>query len=80
MQLVLTQAKSPNIRVPTVLTLDGAVQALEPYAELVVGNARHLSKVPRRKTNVVDSEWIAELLRHGLIRKSFIPPLPICAT
>ncbi len=49
-------------------------KALEPYAELVVGNARHLSKVPGRKTDMLDSEWLAELLRHGLIRKSFIPP------
>lgn len=52
-------------------------KALEPYAELVVGNAQHLSKVPGRKTDVLDSEWLAELLRHGLIHKSFIPPPPI---
>lgn len=52
-------------------------KALEPHVELVVGNARHLSKVPGRKTDVLDSEWLAELLRHGLIRKSFIPPPPI---
>lgn len=42
--------------------------------ELVVGNARHIAKVPGRKTDVKDAEWIAQLLRHGLIRKSFVPP------
>ena len=52
-------------------------KALEPHVELVVGNARHLSKVPGRKTDVLDSEWLAELLRHGLIKRSFIPPPPI---
>ena len=52
-------------------------KALEPYVEVVVGNAQHLAKVPGRKTDVLDSEWLAELLRHGLIRKSFIPPPPI---
>ncbi len=50
---------------------------LEGSVELVVGNAQHLSKVPGRKTDVLDSEWLAELLRHGLIKKSFIPPPPI---
>jgi transposase len=44
--------------------------------ELVVGNARHMKNVPGRKTDVKDSEWIADLLRHGLIRKSFVPPKP----
>lgn len=52
-------------------------KVLEPHFELVVGNARHLSKVPGRKTDVLDSEWLAELSRHGLIKKSFIPPPPI---
>ena len=44
---------------------------------LVVGNARHIKKVPGRKTDVLDSEWIAQLLRHGLIKSSFVPPKPI---
>jgi transposase len=44
---------------------------------LVVANARHIKKVPGRKTDVLDSEWIAQLLRHGLIKSSFVPPKPI---
>ena len=47
---------------------------LEGHFELVVGNASHIKNVPGRKTDVKDAEWIAELLRHGLIRKSFVPP------
>lgn len=50
---------------------------LEGSFELVVGNARHIKNVPGRKTDVKDSEWIAQLLRHGLIAKSFVPPKPI---
>jgi len=44
--------------------------------ELVVGNAQHIRNVPGRKTDMKDSEWIAILLRHGLIRKSFVPSQP----
>lgn len=47
--------------------------ALEDNFELVVGNATHIKNVPGRKTDVKDSEWIADLVRHGLIRKSFVP-------
>jgi transposase len=50
---------------------------LEGDFELVVGNAHHIKNVPGRKTDVKDSEWIADLLRHGLIAKSFVPPKPI---
>lgn len=50
---------------------------LEGAFELVVGNAHHIKNVPGRKTDVKDSEWIADLLRHGLISKSFVPPKPI---
>jgi transposase len=42
--------------------------------ELVVGNAQHMKNVPGRKTDVKDAEWIAKLVRFGLIRKSFVPP------
>jgi transposase len=41
--------------------------------ELLVVNAQHIKAVPGRKTDVKDSEWIADLLRHGLLRGSFIP-------
>jgi transposase len=39
----------------------------------VLANARHVARVPGRKTDVKDAEWLAELLRHGLIRGSFVP-------
>ena len=50
---------------------------LEGEFELIVGNAQHIKNVPGRKTDVRDSEWIAQLVRHGLIAKSFVPPPPI---
>jgi transposase len=42
--------------------------------ELLVTNARHMKNVPGKKTDIKDSEWIATLLRAGLLRASFIPP------
>lgn len=50
---------------------------LEQDFELIVGNAQHIKNVPGRKTDTKDAEWIADLVRHGLIRKSFVPPKPI---
>lgn len=47
---------------------------LEGHFDLTVGNAHHIKNVPGRKTDVKDAEWIAQLIRHGLIRKSFVPP------
>lgn len=41
--------------------------------EFLVVNAQHIKAVPGRKTDVKDAEWIAKLLRHGLLRASFIP-------
>jgi transposase len=52
-------------------------RVLEGAFELIVGNAHHIKNVPGRKTDIKDSEWIADLLRHGLIRPSFVPPPPI---
>jgi transposase len=46
---------------------------LEGQFELLVANAYHIKTVPGRKTDVKDAEWIADLLRHGLLRGSFIP-------
>jgi transposase len=46
---------------------------LEGHFELVVTNAAHMKAVPGRKTDVADAHWIADLLRHGLLRASFIP-------
>jgi transposase len=46
---------------------------LEGSFELVLANARHIKAVPGRKTDVRDCEWIADLLRHGLLSGSFVP-------
>lgn len=46
---------------------------LEDIFELLVVNAQHIKAVPGRKTDVKDAEWIADLLRHGLLRGSYIP-------
>jgi transposase len=52
----------------------------EPDAlEVVLVNARHVKNVPGRKTDVKDSEWLAQLLECGLLRGSFIPPKEIAA-
>jgi transposase len=50
---------------------------LEEHFELVLANAQHIRNVPGRKTDVNDATWIADLLAHGLIRSSFVPPAPI---
>ena len=49
---------------------------LEGSFEILVVNAQHIKNVPGRKTDVKDAEWIAQLLQHGLLRGSLIPPLP----
>ena len=49
---------------------------LEGNFEVLLVNAQHMHQVPGRKTDVKDSEWLADLLRHGLVRGSFIPPEP----
>ncbi len=49
---------------------------LESSFEVWLLNAQHIQAVPGRKTDVRDAEWIADLLRHGLVRPSFIPPRP----
>ncbi len=48
---------------------------LEGNFEVMLVNARHIKAVPGRKTDIKDSQWIAELLQHGLLRASFIPPI-----
>jgi transposase len=48
---------------------------LENNFEVLLVNAQHIKAVPGHKTDVKDSEWIADLLRHGLLKASFIPPL-----
>ncbi len=50
---------------------------LEEGRTVVLVNPQHMKAVPGRKTDVKDSEWLADLLRHGLLKASFIPPQPI---
>jgi transposase len=50
---------------------------LEEAMECWLLNAQHLRKVPGRKTDVADAEWICKLVEHGLVRPSFVPPPPI---
>jgi len=50
---------------------------LEESFELVLANAQHVKNVPGRKSDVNDAMWLADLLAHGLIRGSFVPPAPI---
>lgn len=49
---------------------------LEETFQVLVVNAKHVKHVPGRKTDVKDSEWLAELMLHGLLVASFIPPKP----
>src|SRR6266540_521696 len=48
---------------------------LENNFAVIIVNAQHISKVPGRKTDQSDAEWIAELMQYGLLKASFIPPL-----
>lgn len=50
---------------------------LEGVLDVTLVNAKHVKAVPGRKTDVRDCEWLADLLRHGLLKASFIPPLEI---
>jgi transposase len=50
---------------------------LEGHAELVLANAAHIRNVPGRKSDVNDAVWIADLLAHGLVRSSLVPPMQI---
>lgn len=56
---------------PVYAVLEGA------ELEIIVANAQQIKKVPGHKTDVKDAEWIADLLCHGLLRPSFVPPYPI---
>lgn len=50
---------------------------LEDGRTIILVNPQHMRAVPGRKTDVKDAEWLADLLRHGLLKASFIPPQPI---
>jgi transposase len=49
---------------------------LEDRFTLLLANAQHVQQVPGRKSDLRDAEWLAQLLRHGLVRASFVPPRP----
>ena len=55
----------------------GVWHVLEPEFTLLLANAGHIKGVPGRKSDVNDAMWIADLLAHGLMRGSFVPPTPI---
>jgi len=50
---------------------------LEDAFELMLVNARHVKQCPGRKTDVLDAQWLCQLLEAGLLRASFVPPKPI---
>jgi transposase len=50
---------------------------LESDFTLILANAMHIRNIPGRKSDMNDATWIADLLAHGLIRSSFVPPAPI---
>jgi len=50
---------------------------LEGGVHVILVNAEHIKQVPGRKTDVKDCQWIAQLLQHGLLKASFVPPEPI---
>jgi transposase len=50
---------------------------LEGHCQVILVNAEHIKQVPGRKTDVKDCAWIAQLLQHGLLKASFVPPEPI---
>jgi transposase len=50
---------------------------LESGVHVMLVNAEHIKQVPGRKTDVKDCQWIAQLLQHGLLKASFVPPQPI---
>src|SRR5215207_9925600 len=50
--------------------------ALEDRFELWLCNAHHVKNVPGRKTDMTDAEWLADVVAHGMVRPSFVPPPP----
>jgi transposase len=52
---------------------------LEPHVTVVLANPAHVKAVPGRKSDVRDSEWLLDLMQHGLIQASFVPEAPIRA-
>jgi transposase len=57
--------------------LEARLLLLEDDFELLLVNAQHVKNVPGRKTDVQDAQWLCQLLEHGLVRSSYVPPKPI---
>ncbi len=55
----------------------GVWNILEEGCQILLVNPQHLKAVLGRKTDVKDSEWLADLHRHGLLKASFVPPEPV---
>lgn len=53
------------------------LRLLEKGRTIILVNAQHMKAAPAHKTDIKESEWIADGLRHGLLKASFIPPAPI---
>jgi Transposase len=68
--------KTAGLKGPDRVSLRPYWNLLEGEFELLLVNAHHVKQVPGRKTDVKDCEWLADLLRHGLLRASFVPPRP----
>lgn len=74
----LLEAGCPTVAIESTGVYWKAVyNVLEGVCEVMLVNAQHVKQVPGRKTDVKDCEWLADLLRHGLLKASFIPPAPI---
>jgi transposase len=75
----LTDARCPTVALEsTGVYWKPVFNVLEPAGlEVVLVNAQHVKNVPGRKTDVKDAEWLATLLRVGLLRSSFVPPQEI---
>ncbi len=58
---------------PIYYGLEGVIE------ELWLVNASHVKRVPGRKTDMSDAEWLADVAAHGMVRPSFVPPPPIRA-
>ena len=50
---------------------------LEDHLKVILGNAQRMKNVPGRKTDMKDAEWIAHLVRFGMVSPSFVPPRPL---
>src|ERR687896_473151 len=74
MEVLLERCAGLDVHQATVVYWKPVYAVLEGHFELIVGNAHHIKNVPGRKTDVRDAEWIAQLVRHGLVRQSFVPP------